>query len=167
MDFDRLYPGQFLKAGMFQGRDVTLTIATVKLDELEGRKGKEMKGVISFSEKPQKLVLNKTNGLCIKAMFGRETNAWIGKRVTLYPAQVQFEDSDLAIRVRGSPDLHAPITFTLKLSRKADRQVTLSKTGVAAKSQPAPQPQPDPTPDTQPNEPPPPSDLDVPPPEEP
>jgi hypothetical protein len=147
MDFDKLYPGQFLKAGMFSGRDVTLTIASVKLDELEGRKGKEMKGIIAFAEKPQRLVLNKTNGLCLKAMFGRETEAWVGKRVTLYPAKIQFEDNDLAIRVRGSPDLLAPVTFTLKLARKADKQVTLARTGVgaaAAKVQPQPVDEPPP-----------------------
>jgi hypothetical protein len=154
MDFDKLYPGQFLKAGMFSGRDVTLTIASVKLDELEGRKGKEMKGIISFSEKPQRLVLNKTNGLCLKAMFGRETEAWVGKRVTLYPAKIQFEDNDLAIRVRGSPDLLAPVIFTLKLARKADKQVTLARTG-PTNGKPATSPAP--TPPSA-DEPPPPSD---------
>lgn len=160
MDFDMLYPGKFLKAGMFQGRDVTLTIADVVRDELNCRNGKEIKGVISFSEKPQKLVLNKTNGLCIKAMFGRETSVWVGKRITLYPAKVQFEDSDIAIRVRGSPDIPKPVTFTLKLARKADKQVTMIVTKVGAQAAPKPPPQ------QQPDDAPPPSDFDVPPPEE-
>lgn len=139
MDFDRLFPNRFLKAGEFQRRDVTLTIARVQLEELEGAKGKENKAIIAFRETPKQLVLNKTNGLSIKAMFGRETDNWVGKRVTLYPAEIKFEDSDLAIRVRGSPDIAAHITFELKLARKKPRQVTLQKTGTPG---PAPTPPP-------------------------
>ncbi len=47
-------------------------------------------------------MLNRTNGECLKAMFGRDTGEWIGKRVTLYPAEYQGET---AIRVKGSPDM--------------------------------------------------------------
>jgi hypothetical protein len=136
MDFDKLFPARFLKAGEFQGRDVTLTIAGVSLEELETARGKETKAIVSFRETKKQLVLNKTNGLCIKAMFGRETDAWIGKRVTFYPAHIQFEDNDLAIRVRGSPDIPAPITFELKLPRKKPKQTTLQVTRVGAQPRP-------------------------------
>lgn len=139
MDFDKLFPNRFLKAGEFQGRDITMTIAAVKLEELEGAKGKETKAIVSFKERPKQLVLNKTNGLSLRAMFGRETDNWVGKRVTFYPAEIKFEDNDLAIRVRGSPDIAAPVTFELKLARKKPRSVTLQKTG-------APPPKPAPTP---------------------
>jgi hypothetical protein len=129
MDFDRLFASKYLKAGEFQKRDVTLTISGVRLEELDGAKGKEMKAIVSFRETPKQLVLNKTNGLSLKAMFGRETDQWTGKRVTLYPAEIKFEDSDLAIRVRGSPDLTDTVTFELKLARKKPRTVMLTKTG--------------------------------------
>lgn len=134
MDFDRLFPNRFLKAGEFQKRDVTLTIAAVKIEELEGAKGKESKAIVSFASTPKQLVLNKTNGLSIRAMFGRETDGWLGKRVTFYPAEIKFEDADLAIRVRGSPDIPGPITFELKLARKKPRSVTLQKTQVGGRA---------------------------------
>lgn len=131
MDFDKLFPGRFLKAGQFAGKDVTLTLTKVVLEQLEGgAKGVETKAIVSFSERPLQLVLNKTNALALKAMFGRETDAWVGKRVTLYPENIEFEGNDLAIRVRGSPDLPANLTFELKLARKKPRQVTLQKTPV-------------------------------------
>jgi len=131
MHFDKLFPSRFLKAGLFGGRDVTLTISKIALEELEGDKGKETKAIVSFVERPMQLVLNKTNGLCLKAMFGPETGAWIGKRVTFFPASVSFGDSDIAIRVRGSPDLEKNVTFDLVLPRKKPKSTTLVKTSTA------------------------------------
>lgn len=142
LDFDQLFPGRFLKAGDFLGRDVTLTISEVKIEELEGDKGKQVKGLLSFVGKKKQLVLNKTNGICIREMFGRDTGLWVGKRVTLYPQAVDYEDAEIAIRVRGSPDIAAPITFILKLSRKKPRSVTLQKTAARAAATPNPAPSP-------------------------
>lgn len=148
LDFDQLFPNRFLKAGMFAGRDVTLTIKEIAVEELVGDKGSEMKGIIKFAEKPQQLVLNKTNGLCLRAMFGRDTGAWVGKRVTFYPAPIDFGDAEIAIRVRGSPDLPANMEIEIKLARKKARKVVMLRTGqkaanVAKPSAPPPPPEPD------------------------
>lgn len=131
MHFDKLYPARFLKAGELGGKDVTLTISSVFLEELDGETGKKMKAIVSFVGTQKQLVLNKTNGLCVKAMFGVETESWKGKRVTLYPANISFGDTDLAIRVRGSPDIKDPVTFELRLPRKKGKSVTLARTGQA------------------------------------
>lgn len=136
LDFDQLFPGRFIKAGQFKGIDVTMQIKTVAIEELPKQGGTETKGVIGFEQTPKQWVLNKTNGLCLKGMFGRDTGEWIGKRVTLYPAAIQFEDSDLAIRVRGSPDIAAPMDIEIKLARKSPKKVTMQKTApVAAKQE--------------------------------
>ena len=132
MDFDALFPGRFLKAGEFQGKAVTLTIAAVKVEDLEGDNGSKTKGIVSFAESKRQLVLNRTNGECIKAMFGRNTDDWIGKRVTLYPAPYE---GDIAIRVKGSPDIEKSLTVEIKLPRKRPYNVTLEKT---TKAKPAP-----------------------------
>lgn len=133
MDFDQLFPGRFLKAGEFQGRAVTLTITAVALEDLPQEKGGDRaKGIVSFAESKRQLVLNRTNGECIKAMFGRNTDDWIGKRVTLYPAPYE---GDIAIRVKGSPDLEKNLTVEIKLPRKRPYNVTLEKT---TKAKPAP-----------------------------
>lgn len=132
MDFDALFPGRFLKAGEFQGKAVTLTIAAVKVEDLEGDNGSKTKGIVSFAESKRQLVLNRTNGECIKAMFGRNTDDWIGKRVTLYPAPYE---GDIAIRVKGSPDIEKSFTVEIKLPRKRPYNVTLEKT---TKAKPAP-----------------------------
>jgi predicted YcjX-like family ATPase len=137
-DFDELYPGRFIKAGDLKGRDVTVTIAKVHVEELEGTK-KQTKGVISFRETPRELVLNRTNGECIKAMFGRHLAEWAGKRLTLYPAKIDSDLADIAVRIRGSPDLAADVTFELHLARKRPRKVTLKKTGNGKAAEPAPE----------------------------
>src|SRR5690349_21524144 len=85
-DWDELYPGRFIKVGELKGKNVTLRIADVDLEELGMDSDKKTKGVISFEKTPKKLALNKTNGLCIREMFGKTLANWIGKRITLFPS---------------------------------------------------------------------------------
>src|SRR5579863_4704163 len=87
VDWDELYPGRFMKAVDFKGKPVTLTIAEVKIEELVGDKGPQIKGIVSFEKTEKQLALNRTNGICLKAMFGRRVQEWIGHKVTLYPAE--------------------------------------------------------------------------------
>lgn len=124
VDWDQLYPGRFLKAGEFQGKKPTLTITAVKLDELEGTKGKQIKGIIHFREVDRALALNRTNGVCIRAMFGKHLPDWIGKRVTLYAAPYE---GDVAIRVWGSPDIPADFDAKIELPRKRPFTMKMTK----------------------------------------
>ena len=133
-NFDALYPGRFLKAGLFEGKQVTLTIRDVNLEELEGEDGKKVKAILAFQETELTLVTCKTNGLSIKAMFGNTLSAWIGKRVTFFPSTWNGEP---AIRVWGSPDIERDMPVTITLPRKKPIQMTmhrveLKKTEVAA-----------------------------------
>src|SRR5882757_10363183 len=83
--YDQLYPGRFIKAQELLGKKVTLTISDIELEDLIGDTGAaQTKCIISFKETPKKLVACKTNGLCIKEMFGKELANWMGKRVTLF-----------------------------------------------------------------------------------
>jgi hypothetical protein len=112
VDWDELYPGRFLKAVDFKGKQVTLRISEVKIEELVGDKGPQIKGVISFDKTEKQWALNKTNGICLKEMFGKKVQEWVGKRVTLFPSQWDGED---CIRVWGSPDIDADRGVTVAL----------------------------------------------------
>ena len=114
-NFDQLYPGRFLKAGLFQGKKPTLTIKDADIEELEGDDGKKIKALISFIETDLQLVACKTNGLCFKSMFGSELSGWVGKRVTLFSDSWNGED---CIRVWGSPDIPAEQAVEVKLPRR-------------------------------------------------
>jgi hypothetical protein len=120
--FDQLYAGRFLKAGTLDGKKVTLTIRDYGLEELEGEDGVKRKAVISFVETPMALIACKTNGVCIKEMFGSKLPDWVGKRVTLFPSQWNGED---CIRVWGSPDIASDMQVEVKLPRRKPIRMTM------------------------------------------
>lgn len=140
VDWDELYPGRFIKAGDFKGKPVTLTISAVRVEELEGDTGKKMKGILSFQKTDKSLALNKTNGLLLKAMFGRSVQDWVGKRVTFHAAVWNGEP---AIRVYGSPEIDGDMTVAIQLPRKRPFDMELKKTGAATKPAPKPEPEPE------------------------
>lgn len=129
VDWDELYPGRFIKAADLKGKNVTLTIASVDLEELEGDKGKQIKGVIGFERTEKQLALNKTNGICLKEMFGKKVQQWVGKRVTLMPSMWNGDD---CIRIYGSPDFPADKEIVVQLPRK--RPITMTMHHVEMKS---------------------------------
>jgi hypothetical protein len=129
VSFDDLYPGRFLKAGNFGGKKVTLTIADYDIEELEGDDGKKTKAIITFRETKRQLVACKTNGICMREMFGTELPKWVGKRVILFPSEWNNEP---CIRVWGSPDIGANFDVEIKLPRRKPFRMTMHRNGVKA-----------------------------------
>jgi hypothetical protein len=112
--FDELYPGKYLKAGMFHGQPVTYTIKEIARDELMNDANEpEEKIVLSFEEVPLQHILPKINAVCLKAMFGPSVPAWIGKRVTWYATNAIMpypkRKDEPCIRVFGSPEITSEI----------------------------------------------------------
>lgn len=97
-----MFPSEYVAAIEFKGRDVTLTIASVRLEDLAIRGGKkERKPVLTFKETRKKLVLNKTNAGTIADAHGAAAEGWAGKQITLYPSRTQCgRDTVDCIRVR-------------------------------------------------------------------
>jgi hypothetical protein len=129
VDYDELFPGRFLKAGLFKGKDVTLTVASVVLEELPTDQGTEKtRGVVSFKETKLQLVLNSTNAQCIAAMFSRKPQAWVGHKITFMPDRDKFGRETVdCIRVKGSPELTADLEIEVRLPRKKPKKRTLFK----------------------------------------
>lgn len=138
VDFDQLYPGRFLKSGELLGRKRTVTIDHVDIEELENEKGKKVQGVVVLKETEKQIVLNKTNGLCLRGMFGRKLSAWEGKRITIFQDQVKFgADTVDAIRIWGSPDIERDMDVIISLPKKRPFTMTMHKV-VLDRDQPAP-----------------------------
>lgn len=95
-------PSDMLNAIDLQGREVHLEIEAVAAGELTGQKGrKAKKPIVKFKGKEKKFALNKTNGKAIARMYGKETDAWIGKWITLYTTTTEYDgDTIECIRVR-------------------------------------------------------------------
>jgi len=121
-NFDQLYAGRFLKAGELLGKHVTLTIADVYREELQGEDAKKWKAVIAFKESEKQMIACKTNGLCLREMFGNEVANWIGKRITIFPDTWNGEP---CIRIWGSPDIERDIEVTIALPRRRPFKKTM------------------------------------------
>lgn len=98
MDISTVFGGDSLKAADLQGGEPTVVISGVQAKDFDD--GNKL--VISFEGKKKALVCNKTNANRIAFMYGTETNAWIGKPITLYEEMVDFQGKlTPAIRVRA------------------------------------------------------------------
>ena len=64
-----------------------LTITDVEAREIRGK----TKLVVCFEQIPEALALNRTNALILANAFGDDTNAWIGKQITLVPTKRMFQ----------------------------------------------------------------------------
>lgn len=132
LTYDQLFPGRFIKAGEMDGKSVTLTIADVYLDHIEGEDGREKpQAVVAFRETKREWALNRTNGICLRALFGDQTDDWVGRRVTLYPERDTsgLSDSGVCLRVLGAPHLTEALTVEVKLPRRKPQKRTLKPTG--------------------------------------
>lgn len=142
MDVMLGFLGEYITAAEIVGKTPTLTINKVTLEKVEslkkddGEAGKMKDRVIVYfaeGKSGRGWLLNRTNAECLRALFGsRETNDWLGKRVTLHAMQVRVGPKmEPGIRVKGSPDLKEPLTFELRLPRKRPTPMTLVPTGTA------------------------------------
>lgn len=101
-DFRTMFDKDYLYAFMLNGREVTVEIARVQGGQIKGDGGKSSKKPIChFKGKDKPLALNVTNCKTIAAMYGNNTDNWIGKRITIYPTTTDFGGKTVdCIRVR-------------------------------------------------------------------
>jgi hypothetical protein len=113
-----MFPSDYIAAIEFRGRDVTLTIAGVRVESLpkQNSNQKENKPVLTFRETRKKLILNKTNSGTIADIYDApNAEEWIGKKITLYPTRTQVgrEQRD-CIRIRDTrPKSDTPLPDTM------------------------------------------------------
>ena len=104
MDYRLMFDRDFIGAWHLDG-DKIVTITDVKKAKVKGGSdGKESsKAVLSLSEFDKPLCANITNCKTIANLYGNDTTKWRGKKVTLFPTQVQaFGAMQDCIRVRPS-----------------------------------------------------------------
>jgi hypothetical protein len=96
-------------------REPLVTIDRIAI-EAQDKDGKEKWAVFFFREPWAKpLKMNRHSQKCCIAMFGTETDHWIGKRLALTAvAGVYFGERGTAVRIKGSPDLASPLSVSVK-----------------------------------------------------
>lgn len=106
------FPSAFLKADDLGGRDVTVVISKVSIEEIG--QPKERKIILAFAGKEKKLVCNKTNANTIQRLYGEELEGWVGRKITLSPREVEFQGDmvwaiRVSIKVPGGTQAPAPV----------------------------------------------------------
>ncbi len=118
--WDELFPGKFLKHSHLRG-ETELHIVRVYNTTIDG----ELAQVAQFQ--PVRGIaqvdwgLNKTNGICLRAMFGDAIKKdWTGKRVTVKPSVVEHgrEKGKPCIRVCASSDIPADLKVVVDFKTK-------------------------------------------------
>jgi hypothetical protein len=152
MKWQALFPGSYLSAVEIGDRLINGTISHVKRVDLDQEDGtKKARGVVFFEGTTRGWVMCKTTAQCVAAMFGEDVAGWTGKRLTLYATEVQVgKERKPAVRVKGSPDLTAPVNVVIKLPRKKPSTVKLIPTGNGAATHLEPDPVPPTEPDPEP-----------------
>lgn len=105
MKVSQVFSGEYLTAADLQGAEPSVVIASVELKEFDDGN----KFLLTFQGKKKGLVANKTNSKRIAALYGDDTDEWIGREIVLYSDMVDFQGKSVeAIRVRG-PKKAAPL----------------------------------------------------------
>jgi len=142
MNAKALITGDYITAVEIDKRELTLKIAKVvreKVSDIKNPDKMKMKGIIFFDNAERGWIMNRTNVQCLIALFGNETDGWIGKRVTIYATPVKVgPKTELGIRIKGSPDIAGPVTAVIEMPRKKPVRMQLVKT-VAGKPTPEPE----------------------------
>ena len=111
MQFNDAFPRKYINAADLGGRDLTLTIRFIQMEDLSSG---ETKPVMYFNGTEKGMVLNRTNANTISGLHGLEMDHWSGKQVTIFATQVDFRGDQVpAIRVRmNSASSPAPAVQT-------------------------------------------------------
>jgi len=129
---------RFIAADEFEGRDITLTIKDILLEDMTDYDGEPSKaGVVSFIETDRQWRLNSTNRQRLATIWPKPAQT-IGRRVTLMAAPESKSPSGVAVRVKGSPDLDGPTKTLDPIGLGKTRAFTLVRT--EDKVTPAPEP---------------------------
>lgn len=141
MNADALVQGQYIKGAEFGATlpaTPTWTIRAASIEEVPSLKPGakegdiERKGVVWFEEERRGWVINRTNLECVKALLGDDTDAWIGKRITLHQQMVSVGPrKEPGVRVLGAPHLTEPMTVEIRLPKKKPIRMVMQPTGKA------------------------------------
>jgi hypothetical protein len=99
MTVDQLFPSRWLKSSDIGSNPRTATITKIDFEEVG--QDRDRKAILSFQNTKKRMILNRTNAQILANLYGKEVQNWIGKRITLYCAEVQFRGTPcLAVRIR-------------------------------------------------------------------
>jgi hypothetical protein len=104
MNIKEMYPQRYLSAAQMHGQMRTVTIERVVQEQAFG----EPKVVVFFEGESQGLVLNRTNGNSLAALFTPETDTWCGKQIVLWGTTMEFQGREIPTIKVALPEPERP-----------------------------------------------------------
>jgi hypothetical protein len=107
-NYDDLFPERWLHAEDLLGRNVTLEIAAAYEEILRLPDGSNDRcGILSFKKTKREYVLNKTNAMVLRELWGKKSGDWVGHQITLAPVPDPSGKSRSGKKILfvGSPDI--------------------------------------------------------------
>lgn len=106
MNIDAAFKSAYLKHSDLAGKHVMVTMDRVEIETVGQGQDQETKPVLYFKGHERALVLNKTNAGSIAEIVGtKETDAWQGHRIVLYPTKTDFGGKRVdCIRIAAPPN---------------------------------------------------------------
>lgn len=125
INMNEAFPSKWLKADDID-RETIVTISDVTMESIGDD---ERKPVVWFQGYDKGMVMNKTNANNVSALYGPDTDAWLGKPMTLTTAMVDFQGrSTRALRLYPPPrprtapaQNHAPVNAAMPRQQYDDR----------------------------------------------
>jgi hypothetical protein len=103
MNIDEVFTSKYISAADLKGKTPVVTITQIEMAKMQDGQSKPC---IYINNNPKGLVLNKTNAKMIAKLYGAETDTWIGKKIKLITAWVEYQgDTVQAIRIRPPNDV--------------------------------------------------------------
>jgi hypothetical protein len=104
MNVKSMFPSKFVAAQDLCGQAVNVVMAGIKVEKVGS--DDEQRPVLYFQGMTKGMVLNRTNARRIEQLYGSETDAWLGKPITIYPSETDFAGETVpCIRIKAEPPL--------------------------------------------------------------
>jgi len=127
------FGGRFINADSLGADGDIWTVHDVQIEDIKDPDGKDSrrKLVVYFTEHGKGWVPAKVSAACLGAMFGDDTEDWLGKRVHLYKdPRVKVGGRTVGgVRVKGSPDIAQTMRIKVQVTaRRRAEEITLDRT---------------------------------------
>ena len=101
MNMANAFPSKYLSAADINGVEPTYHISAVVMEQVGRDANEPQKPVLYFADCDKGMVLNVTNNNTIMDMYGHDSDAWLGKPITIFATHVDFGGKMVpAIRVK-------------------------------------------------------------------
>lgn len=105
MKISQVYPRKYATGEDLKGKAYSLTVKNVALETVHPQPGApaEDKPVIYFDGTAKGIILGPALARQIASILGDDTDAWTGKRITIYPQPMRVAGKEVtAIRARAA-----------------------------------------------------------------